>query len=85
MKITKLVPLFQSEYDYTAEINLTKKQLEFITNVGLGVLLQAGSTVVMFDKDVPEAVFEDEKENKKDEKTVIEGTSETIIPQPAQE
>jgi len=86
MKITKLVPLFQNkEFDYTAEINLTKKQLEFISNVGLGVLLQAGAMSFMFGEEENDVVFE-EKENKKEEKTIIEGTSsEAIIPQPATE
>ena len=83
MKITKLTPLFQNkEFDYTAEINLTKKQLEFITNVGLGVLLQAGAMSFMFDEDVS---FEEKDKEKAKEKAVIEGTSETIIPQPASE
>lgn len=83
MKITKLVPIFQNpEFDYSAEINLTKKQLEFISNVGLGVLLQAGAMSFMFDeKDI---TFEDTNAPKKDEKPV-EGTSETSIPQPATE
>ncbi len=83
MKITKLTPIYQNpEFDYSAEVNLTKKQLEFISNVGLGVLLQAGAMSFMFDE--KEVTFE-EKDGKKDEKPVVEGTSETIIPQPATE
>lgn len=84
MKITKLTPIYQNpEFDYSAEINLTKKQLEFISNVGLGILLQAGAMSFMFDE--KDDVSFEEKGDKKEEKTIIEGTSETIIPQPATE
>lgn len=70
MKITKLTPLSQSEFDYSAEINLTKQQLEFITNVGLGVLLQAGAMQISFDNEANEIKF-DTKDEEKDVATDI--------------
>lgn len=83
MKIIKLVPIYQNEeFDYSAEVMLTKRQLEFISNIGLGVLLQAGAMSFMSDE---KDVVNFEEKGEKNEKT-IEGTSvETIIPQPATE
>lgn len=77
MKITNITS--SNDDEFTAEIKLSKKQLEFITNIGIGVLLQAGASSIMIDpEDNDDIIF-----NKKEEDT-IEGSA-TTIPQPATE
>lgn len=81
MRITNIKPLFQSgESKFVAEVLLTQDQLDYITSVGVGALLQAGASFLAMEGVNAEAMFD------KDDSVVGEQTPKDVTtPQPATE
>lgn len=74
MKITNIKLVEPSKF--VAEVELTQKQLDYITSVGIGVLLQAGANMIAIEQG-PNVVFDSQEEEKEIK------SDETIIPTPA--
>lgn len=76
MKITNIKLVDEK---FVAEVELTQKQLDFITSVGIGVLLQAGANMVAMEKMSSEDIFDDQEEKEINPKVV----DEAVAPAPA--
>jgi len=47
---------------FVAEVELTQKQLDYITSVGIGTLLQAGASMIAFEMSSGEIFEQEEKD-----------------------
>jgi hypothetical protein len=74
MKITNIKVLDEK---IIAEVALTQKQLDYITSVGIGVLLQAGANMIAIEQG-PDVIFDSQEEEEKEVKS-----EEGVIPTPA--